>query len=76
MTTSDFKKVFKQLDKKPAIKAKYLKHNSPKERSCGHAKRKCRRCGRTGAHIRSYRLGFCRQCFRELAQSLGFKKYN
>lgn len=75
MTTSDHKKMFKQLDRKPEIKQKYIKHNSPKIRSCGAANRKCRRCGRTGAHVRKYGLGFCRQCFRELAQSLGFHRY-
>ncbi len=76
MTTSDHAKVLKQLDKKPAVRAKYLKFNKPKDRSCGSARRSCRRCGRTGGHIRKYKLGFCRQCFRHLAQMLGFKKYS
>ncbi|OIO66330.1 30S ribosomal protein S14 [Candidatus Woesearchaeota archaeon CG1_02_57_44] len=53
-----------------------MKHNSPKERSTGLSKRKCRRCQRTGAHIRSYGLHLCRHCFREIAPSIGFKKFN
>lgn len=36
---------------------------------------KCRRCGRTGGVIRKYDLYICRQCFREVAEELGFKKY-
>ena len=76
MTTSDYKKVFKQLRAKPVKLAKYRKHNAPKERSCGIALRKCSRCGRTRAHIGKYGLGLCRQCFREIATKLGFKKFN
>lgn len=76
MTTSDYKKAFTQLENKPTIKKKFLKHNKPKKRSCGKALRKCRRCGRNGAHIQKYGLRLCRQCFREIAKKLGFKKYN
>lgn len=76
MTTSDYRKEFKQLDLKPIKKAKYLKFNKPKLRTCGIALRKCRNCGRNGAHIRKYGLHVCRQCFRELAIKLGFKKYS
>jgi len=46
MTTSDYKKAFTQLDHKPIKKAKFIKHNSPKPRSCGIALRKCQNCGR------------------------------
>ncbi|MBR9677643.1 30S ribosomal protein S14 [Candidatus Woesearchaeota archaeon] len=53
---------------------KYNKHNKPKTRSCGKNLKKCRRCERRGAHIASYGLGLCRQCFREIATSIGFKK--
>ncbi|MFO8016407.1 MAG: 30S ribosomal protein S14 [Candidatus Woesearchaeota archaeon] len=54
---------------------KYKKHNTPKERSCGINRMRCRRCGRTRAHISKYGLNFCRQCFREIASKIGFKKY-
>ena len=75
MTTSNYSKAFTQLDKKPIKKAKYIKHNKPKERSCGVALKECRRCGRNRGHIQKYGLGLCRQCFRETAKKLGFKKY-
>ncbi len=46
-----------------------------KKRKFGRGSRICRRCGRHGAVIRKYRLGYCRQCMREIAKDLGFKKY-
>ncbi len=37
----------------------------------------CRRCGRKGRGIiRKYGLMLCRQCFRELAPKMGWKKYS
>ncbi len=76
MTTSDHKKVFKQLKVKPAKLAKYIKHNSPRKRSTGASLKKCKRCGRVKAHISKYGLGLCRQCFRQIATRIGFKKYS
>ena len=76
MTASDLKKQFKQLDAKPVVKRKVLKHNEPKLRKMGVASRKCERCGRFGAHIRSYGINMCRHCFREVATEIGFKKYS
>jgi len=75
MTSSSHDKVLKQLRIKPAKVEKYNKHNIPKVRSCGKNLNKCRRCGRRGAHISSYGLDLCRQCFREIAAKIGFKKY-
>lgn len=46
-----------------------------KERSYGKGSRKCTRCGRYDGLIRRYGLNVCRQCFREIAGELGFKKY-
>lgn len=76
MSYSEFSKVFTQLKVKPAKWEKYKKHNSPKERTGGKSKRRCRRCGRIGAHIKKYGLELCRQCFRDIATDLGFKKYS
>ncbi len=76
MTYSDYKKAFKQLKEKPVVLAKYKKHNAPMKRSCGINLRRCRHCGRTRAHIRKYGLEVCRQCFREIATQIGFKKYS
>lgn len=67
--------VRKQLEEKKGKLAKFRKHNAPKDRDFGKSKRKCRRCGRIGRGIiRSYDLYYCRQCFREIAESLGFEK--
>jgi len=76
MTSSDWKKILKQLDAKPVIKQKYINHNEPKKRKTGIAARKCERCGRFGAHIKSYGLNLCRHCFRQVAEEIGFKKYS
>ena len=76
MTYSDYKKVFKQLRAKPVKLKKFMKHNAPKERKFGRSARRCRRCGRMRGHIKKYGLDLCRQCFREIATKLGFKKYS
>ncbi len=75
MTASDWKKILKQLESKPVIKARFLKFCKPKERKFGVAAQKCIRCGRYGAHIKKYGLHLCRHCFREIAKEIGFKKY-
>lgn len=75
MTTSDHRKVLKQISRKPAKMKKFQKYNAPKTRSCGKAQKKCRRCGRNGAHIDKYGLDLCRQCFREVGIKIGFKKF-
>ena len=76
MTTSNYKKVFKQLKRKTVKLKKFIKHNAPKPRTTGEMLNKCRRCGRTGAHISRYGLHLCRQCFREVAKKIGFQKYS
>lgn len=76
MTASSYKKVFKQLKAKPVKLRKFIKHNAPKQRSCGKSNIKCRRCGRLGGHIDKYGLNLCRQCFREIATEIGFKQYS
>lgn len=76
MTTKNWKKVFKQLKVKPPKLKKYIKHNSPRQRSGCRALYRCERCGRFGAHINKYKMNLCRCCFREIARDIGFKKYN
>lgn len=76
MTASDWGKIARQLRSKPAILQKYLKHNKPKDRKMGLAAKKCEKCGRFGAHIKKYNLNLCRQCFREIAEEIGFNKYS
>ncbi len=76
MTSSNHNKAFKQLEVKPEKLKKYIKHNAPKERKIGIHSKLCKRCGRAGAHISKYDLSLCRQCFREIATEIGFKKYD
>ena len=76
MTAADWRKTLKQLEVKPAIKQRFLKHCKPKERKIGIAAKKCERCGRFGAMVSSYQLNICRHCFRKIAEDIGFKKYS
>jgi len=76
MTASDWKKMLKQLQNKPAIMKRFIKHCKPKERKIGIALKKCEKCGRFGAHISSYGLNLCRHCFKKIAKEIGFNKYS
>lgn len=76
MTASDWRKILKQLRRKPAVMQKFIKHCKPKDRKLGIAAKKCERCGRFGAHLSQYNLNLCRHCFREMAVQLGFKKFS
>ena len=76
MTYSNYKKAFTQLKAKPAKMKKYIKHNAPKNRKCGINLKKCKRCGRIRGHIGKYGINLCRQCFKEIATKIGFKKYD
>lgn len=77
MTSSNHKKVLKQIKGKPGIMKKFQKYNTPKERSCSILKRRCRLTGRVGKGlINKYGIKVCRQSFREMAHKIGFKKYS
>lgn len=76
MTSKNHTKMFKQLKVKPAKLQKFKKHNEPQKRTFGRGSKKCKRCGRRGAHISKYNLDLCRQCFREIATQIGFKRYS
>ena len=76
MSYSNWQKMFTQLNAKPVKKAKYIRFNKHKKRSCGVALRRCKNCGRIRGHINKYGLHLCRQCFREMAPKLGFKKFS
>jgi small subunit ribosomal protein S14 len=77
MGASDWKSITKQLEKKPKVKDRFLRFCKPKERKFGRVKKPCQRCGRIGGgHCGQYGLDLCRQCFREIAKDIGFKKYN
>jgi small subunit ribosomal protein S14 len=38
--------------------------------------RVCRRCERDEGLVSKYGVFVCRQCFREIARSMGFRKYS
>jgi len=76
MTSSDWRKILKQMKNKPAVAQKFIKHCKPKDRKFGISVKRCERCGRFGAHLSQYGLKLCRHCFREIAQEIGFKKYS
>jgi len=46
-----------------------------KKRKFGKGARPCRRCGQCGPVIQKYNLMVCRQCFREVAEKMGFQKF-
>lgn len=50
-----------------------IRHGKP--RKFGKGAKWCKRCGQYAAVIQKYNLMLCRQCFREVAEKLGFKKY-
>ncbi|QLJ53006.1 MAG: hypothetical protein Sv326_0831 [Candidatus Fermentimicrarchaeum limneticum] len=41
----------------------------------GKGLRKCRFCGNPRGVIRLYKLYICRRCFREVGESIGFRKF-
>lgn len=71
-----FENAKKQILNKPEKLARFMKFNAPKKRKFGKATHPCRRCGRRGGVIMKYGLRYCRQCFREEAEKLGFRKYS
>ena len=70
------KNVMKQIEKKPAKLGRFKKFSLPKKRKFGKSIHPCRRCGKTSGVIVKYGLMYCRQCFREEAHRLGFRKFS
>jgi ribosomal protein S14 len=71
-----FNKVKKQIENKPKKLARFMRFNKSKQRKYGKNIYRCRKCGRSGGMIRKYGLMYCRQCFREEAEKLGFRKFS
>jgi ribosomal protein S14 len=46
------------------------------KRKYGKSAHRCTRCGNQHGVVRKYGLNFCRKCMREIANSIGFKKYS
>ncbi len=49
--------------------------SKPKVVKFGKGSRKCTRCGAHEGLIRRHGLNLCRRCFREVAKTVGFKRY-
>jgi len=76
MTAKNATKMMKQLEGKPAKLEKFKKHNLPMKRTFGRGSKKCKICGRRGAHVSKYGLNLCRQTFRDIAEKIGFTRYS
>ena len=71
-----FDRVRKSIENKPVKVARYDKFNKSKPRKFGKKVHPCRNCGKRAGVIRKYGLMYCRQCFREQAEKLGFRKFD
>ncbi len=76
MTVSSFRKMLKQLKANPVKMQKYLKHSTPKDRKYGKFMKKCLKCGGNKGFVSKYSINLCRRCFRDIAPSMGFRKYS
>jgi len=56
------------------VKDRSYEFTGRKKHKFGRGSRWCKRCGDYTAVIQKYNLMICRRCFREVANSLGFKK--
>lgn len=68
--------VKKQIKDKPQMLARFEKFNKGKQRKFGKVTHKCRVCGARAGVIRKYGVLYCRKCFREQAERLGFNKFH
>jgi len=53
-----------------------IKADSKQTKVFGRGSHGCLLCGRKQGLVRRYNINFCRQCFREWAPRMGFKKLN
>lgn len=65
-----------QIENKKIKMDRFTKFNKPRDRKHGRNVTPCRRCGKTEGVINKYDLRYCRQCFREIAEDLGFSKFS
>ncbi len=70
-----FERIGKNLVGKKAKHQRFMRFNSHKVQPHDARSRKCIRCNRPEAGIHIHGLRYCRECFREIAKDLGFKKY-
>jgi ribosomal protein S14 len=71
-----FERVRKQIENKKEKVARYDKFNKKKERKFGRNVIHCRKCDTTRGVMKRYGLHYCRRCFREDGEKLGFNKFS
>ena len=71
-----YERVRKQIENKHVKVTRYDKFNKKKERKFGRNVVHCRKCGTTKGIIKKYGLEYCRRCFREDGEKLGFSKFS
>jgi ribosomal protein S14 len=71
-----YERVRKQIEKKPVKLARYEKFNKKKPRKYGRNVIHCRKCDTTRGVMKKYDLNYCRRCFREDAEKIGFNKFS
>lgn len=52
------------------------KKSGESQKKFGRGANECQMCGRKQGLVRRYNIMLCRQCFRENAAKIGFKKMN
>ncbi len=71
-----YDKIRKQVEHKPVKISRLERFNKGKDRKFGKNTHPCRKCGKRNGVIVKYGLLYCRQCFREEAEKLGFRKFS
>ena len=71
-----YDRVKKQIEGDPVRVARFEKFNKKKARKSGRNVVHCKKCGTTRGVIKKYGLAYCRRCFREDGEKLGFNKYS
>ena len=71
-----YERVRKQIENKPEKLSRYDRFNKKKDRKFGRNVIHCRKCGNTKGVIKKYGLEYCRRCFREDGEKLGFSKFS
>jgi small subunit ribosomal protein S14 len=70
-----YERIAKNLKDNPAKYNRFVKFNKHKMQPHDIRSRRCVRCNRGEAHIGIHGLNYCRECFREVAKDVGFRKY-
>ena len=70
-----YKGIRKNVENKPLKLSRLERFNKTKPRKFGKVISPCRVCGTRAGVIRKYGILYCRKCFREQAERLGFEKF-